>query len=209
MKITKQVMGYVETNTYYLEIDNKVVVIDPCMDPKNNAQRLLKPLEGKEVIAIYLTHGHFDHISGVDAITEIYKCPVFVFHEEAHYLTNPNVNLSNQMPESVVLTSDFETFFEEPQTVGPFSFDVIKTPGHTSGSVSFIFEEDAIVGDFIFKGTIGRTDLPTGSMATMNNSLKMFIEMFEDEQLNLYPGHGDITDLDTEKLTNPFIQKLK
>ncbi|QIK70157.1 MBL fold metallo-hydrolase [Erysipelothrix sp. HDW6C] len=206
MKIKKQVMGYVQTNTYYLEIDNKVLVVDPCLDPHNDAKRLLKPLEDKDVVGIILTHGHFDHISGVDAIVDIYHCPVFIYHEELHYLKNINANLSNQMPESVVIRAEATPIECEPMEIGPFAFDIIKTPGHTSGSISYIFGDDVIDGDFIFADTIGRTDLPTGSMAVMNDSIQMFVDEFAGMDITLYPGHGEITTLEQELKSNSFLK---
>lgn len=204
MKISKQVMGYADTNTYYLEKNGQVVVIDPCLDPQNDASRLLKPLEGKTVIGILITHGHFDHISGIDALTREYDCPVYMYHEELHYLKNPAKNLSNQTGELVVIQTPVEAIDLEPLDVGEFEFDVIKTPGHTSGSISYIIDNHIFDGDFIFNMSVGRTDLPTGSDAVLRKAMKDFAQTFAKQDMLLYPGHGDITTVDFEIKHNPF-----
>lgn len=201
-------MGYVQTNTYLLEIDNKIVIIDPCADPHNDISRIIQAINGKEVLAILLTHGHFDHISGVDALVEQVSCPVYMYHEEIHYLKNPNVNLSNQTPEPFSVNVDAIAIDCEPLDIGPFEFDVIKTAGHTSGSISYVIGNDVFDGDFIFNGSIGRTDLPSGSMKMMNASLKEFMNDFNDRDINLYPGHGDITTLKNEQRINPYLRNL-
>lgn len=206
MKITQIVSGLVETNTYVLEIDSKVVVIDPCLDEGYNGQRLLNALEGKDVLAVFLTHGHFDHISGVDFVCEKFNCPLYMYHSEVHMLKSEKHNLSTLTHEPVSIKTEPIAIDCEPLTVGPFECDVILTKGHTSGSISYVFDEDIFDGDFIFKGTIGRTDLPTGSQSDMNESIKEFIEDFKDTDFNLYPGHGDSTTLYHEMKTNPFCQ---
>lgn len=206
MKITKIVAGLVETNTYILDIAGDVLVIDPCLDAGYNSDRLLKPLEGKNVLAVLLTHGHFDHISGVDVLVHQFHCPVYMYHEEVHYLKSQKHNLSSMTAEPVSIQADPTPIECEPLDIGPFSFDVVLTKGHTSGCISYVFENDIFDGDFIFQGTVGRMDFPTGSEADMRASIEEFIEMFGDHDYNLYPGHGDITSLHREMASNPFCQ---
>ncbi len=205
MKITKQVMGFVETNTYYIEKDGKVIVIDPCIDPQKDTTRLFEPLYDKEVSAILITHGHFDHISGIDAIVTFFNCPVYVYHKELEWLRKPSLNLSNMTPEPISVQAELTPIELGPLKVDDFIFEVIETPGHTSGSISYILGQHIFDGDFIFYDSVGRMDLATGSERTMVESLKIFIDTYKNQNIKLYPGHGEITTLKREMKHNPFI----
>ncbi|CAM2788333.1 MBL fold metallo-hydrolase [Erysipelothrix tonsillarum] len=206
MKVTYQTLGYAATNTYYLSEGTQMLIIDPCLDPNQDATTLLKPTEGFEVIGVLLTHGHFDHISGVDVIIDAFHCPLYMYHEEIHYLKDMSYNLSNQTPEPFIINAIPTAIDCEPLQVGPFECDVIKTAGHTSGSISYVFDDFIFDGDFIFERSIGRTDLPTGNMNVMNASLRSFIQDFGSVDYILYPGHGNPTTLYQEMKTNPYLK---
>jgi len=208
MKIIKSVMGYASSNTYFIEKDNHVVVIDPCLDPNQDATRLLNPLKGKIVSGILITHGHFDHISGIDAICEVFDTTVYVYHEEAEWLKNPSLNLSTMTPEIVSIQKEPILIDLGYLNVGQFEFEVISTAGHTAGSVSYRLENDIFDGDFIFQNSVGRMDLPTGSGPLMTSQIEKFIDRFEAINPTLYPGHGEPTTLKTEIKYNPFIKHL-
>lgn len=205
MNIGKITSGYASTNTYFISQDKQMVVVDPCLEVNNNAQKLLAEIEGYDVLGIIITHGHFDHISGIDAIVEKTNCKVYVHHKECEWLKNPKLNLSTMIPEIVSIKAKLEGIDCGELVIGPFHFDVIKTSGHTSNSISYILGEAVFDGDFIFENSIGRMDLPTGSQVMMISSIKSFIEEYKDRDFTLYPGHGNVTTLQSELLSNPFM----
>jgi hydroxyacylglutathione hydrolase len=208
MVIDKLVMGYAQTNTYFIKKDDKVVVVDPCNDPYGDSTRLINQIEGYHVVGIILTHGHFDHISGVDAIIGFQNCPVYVPESEIDWLVNPELNLSEMIPELVSVKSKAIGIGVGRLVIEPFCFEVIKTPGHTRGSLTYIMDDHVFDGDFIMKRSMGRTDLPTGNAQEMAKSIQEFVTKYKEKDFILYPGHGDITTLKDEILHNPFIISL-
>ncbi len=102
---------------------------------------------------------------------------------------------------------DYNNLKEGQHNIGPFAFDVIYTPGHTSDSITIYFKENKLMftGDFLFKNTVGRMDLPTGSLEDMKNSLN---KIKKYSNVKVYPGHGDFTTLDYEKENNIYFLNL-
>lgn len=208
MNIKQIVSGYASSNTYFINKDNKMVVVDPCLNPNDDATTLLESIKGFEVEAILITHGHFDHISGIDAIVEQTNCPVYVFHKESDWLSNAEKNLCFMIPETVEIKSKPTEINLGPLELPNFKFEVILTPGHTSGSVSYVMEDHIFDGDFIFKDSMGRTDLPTGSESDMETAMLKFIEKYEDSEMTLHPGHGPQTTLKREIQLNPYLRHI-
>lgn len=209
MNIQKIVSGYASSNTYFISIDHQMIVIDPCLEIQNNPNKLLEKIEGYEVLAILLTHAHFDHISGVDAIVNKTKCPVYLTEKERDWPQNPQLNLSTMTPEIVSIKAKITPLNLGDLEIGPFKFNVVETPGHTKGSVSFIIDNHIFDGDFIFKDSVGRMDLPTGSEQDMKEAILSFIKSYGDKDYILYPGHGNKTTLQIEIKYNPFIDHYK
>ncbi len=176
MKILKLVVGPLETNCYILYEDDKCLIIDPG----DEEDAIIKKIKKLKVvpIAILLTHNHFDHTMYAESLSNLYKIPIY----------------------------DFKNLFEGKKRIGPFSFNVIYTPGHSNTCLSFYFKDyDMIfVGDFIFKGGIGRVDLPGGNYQDMIASLEMFKKY--DNNIVLYPGHGDSTTIGHEKKYNYYFK---
>lgn len=208
MKIEGLTLGYLETNTYFISKNDQLIIIDPCLDPNNNPERIFEKINDKNVLAILLTHGHFDHISAVDMIVNKYGCDVYMHEKEHHYLTDPQYNLSMQSPELVNINAKPKKLNLGLNKIGIFEFDVFMTPGHTSYSVSIDFNNHVFDGDFIFKNSIGRTDFITGSMEDMKNSIINFDKKYHNLNPKLYPGHGPITQYQKEKENNPYLLKF-
>ena len=126
-----------------------------------------------EVIGIIITHYHFDHIGALKKLKEKYNVPVIDSHNQT--------------------------------ILKPFNYEIINTPGHTSDSISIYFKEENIIfcGDFVFAGTIGRTDLPTGNMEEMKESIKVLLTF--NECITLYPGHYNNTTIKEEKENLKYI----
>ena len=173
MKIKIVQNGDLRENCYLLEKDNKYLVIDPGSEFEKIKSYIN---EDGEVLAVLITHKHFDHIGAVKDFVLTYKCQVY-----------EKINLD-----------------EDTYKIGPFSFNVIYTPGHTPDSVTYYFfnEKTMFVGDFIFEGNIGRCDLECGDMSEMMKSIEK-IKKYPDET-TIYSGHGEFTKLGHEKCRNYY-----
>lgn len=201
-------MGNLASNCYLLTIDNSMVIIDPSLDSGNDASRIIEAIGDNNVLAILLTHGHFDHISAVDVLVDKYDCDLYMYEEEHHYLKEPGYNLSNMMPDTVIINSVPQSIVLGDNKIGPFKFSVILTPGHTSFSIAFDFNNHIFDGDFIFAGSVGRTDFPTGSMFLMKKSIREFDKIYRELNPRLYPGHGPSTQYSDELKTNPYLIEI-
>lgn len=197
------VLGMVETNCYFVYDTDSMdaVVIDPA---KNGLYEKLSE-NGLNVRAILLTHGHFDHIMGIHELTKMSGAKVYALAEEAALLEDPELNASAQIRRPYTAEADVLLKDKDEFEISGIKFKVYATPGHTEGSCCFYVESEKwlFTGDTLFAGSIGRTDLPTGSGRKIMDSVHMLIDTF-DEDVKVYPGHGDISDIGTEKAYNPF-----
>ena len=188
-------LGAYQTNCYLVwdEDSPSCVVIDPGYNPEIVLAEA--KLLGKEIAAILLTHGHFDHVGGVKGIAMDAECPV--------YLCEMDLSMPPQMTAGpLYYTNTYgEGDFVE---VAGLSFKVLHTPGHTPGSVCLACENALFSGDTLFWGSCGRTDLPGGNWATIQKSLKRLADLSGD--YDVYPGHGDATKLSFERNFNPYLR---
>jgi len=197
-------VGSFATNCYMVtsRIGPQCVIIDPG----DEAERLFEELKRRslEPVAIMITHGHLDHVGGVGPLKKAFDVPVYV-----HELDLPLYNSVSEQGEwfglNLVDPPPPEHYFVETDSlvVGPFKFKVIHTPGHTPGHISLLSGEDIFVGDCLFAGSIGRTDLPGGSHELLIKSIKEKILPLPDNTV-VRPGHGPMTTVMRERSSNPF-----
>ena len=205
LKIGKIVMGSVQTNCYFLyqENEKKIIVVDPA-DKGEYLYNAFKEA-GFEVVAILLTHGHFDHIWGSNKLRELAGVQVFAFEDEKDVCESSKLNVSADVGRPYEARVDWYLKDGETVSIDGMEFKVIWTPGHTQGSCCYYFEKDNILisGDTLFEGSVGRSDLPTGDGKLLSRSLKERLMILPDETV-VYPGHGNSTTIADEKKYNPF-----
>ncbi len=192
MNITVLQLGMLQTNCYILSQMDRCLVIDPGGEP----EVVLDFLEahGLRPEAILLTHGHFDHVGGVRALAAETDCPVYLCEED---LALPSAMTSGPL----YYTNSYGE--GDCFTLADMTFTVLHTPGHTPGSVCLRFGEHLFTGDTLFAGSCGRTDFPGSSPVAMKASLSRLAAL--EENLTVYPGHGETTTLDEEKRYNPYL----
>lgn len=206
MKVEKFVTGIISTNCYLAinEETRQAVVIDPAACPSYLMGHIKS--EGLEIEAILLTHGHFDHIMGLDGFLQEFHVPVYVHKDDEQLMTDPELNQSG------VYTSGYTfgmgTYIQDGQAIqaAGFEFKVLHTPGHTPGGVCYYAEAEKILfsGDTLFQSSVGRTDFPLGSMSDLVRGIKEKLMVLPDEVL-VYPGHMGETTIGYEKSNNPFL----
>ena len=179
----------------------ETVIFDPGGDYLRLEEYLLK--QGYRPAAIVLTHGHFDHIMAVKELKDKYGIPVYAMEQEAALLKDPMMNLSYDLGAGTSVIPDVLLKDGEDLTLCGISFKVMLTPGHTSGSACFYCEEGEFLvsGDTLFKGSVGRTDFPTGNTREIINSCKNILFKLPEETL-VYPGHEGVTTIGFEKMFN-------
>ena len=157
----------------YILINNNNCLI---IDPGDNYNKILKEIKPLNIEGILITHYHFDHIGALNDLLEYKKVKIYDYKlDEKEYVINN------------------------------FKFEIIKNPGHSKDSVSFYFKDEKVMftGDFIFKESIGRTDLETGSDSDMLKSIEKFKKY--NKNITIYPGHGDISNIDYELKNNIYL----
>ncbi|MGP4061718.1 MBL fold metallo-hydrolase [Halobacillus sp. H74] len=204
LKISRLPLGPMATNAYIVHENKKALVIDPGGD----FEKLESYLKERElnVVAVLLTHAHFDHIGAVEDVRNAYDAPVYIHEKEADWLGDPAKNGSGLFGLGEITASPADHFFEIGQVdLGGFAFEVRYTPGHSPGSVSFVFRNQrfAIAGDTLFQRGIGRTDLPGGSRQELEKSIEKELFSLRDD-MRIYPGHGLPTTIGEEREENPF-----
>jgi glyoxylase-like metal-dependent hydrolase (beta-lactamase superfamily II) len=199
--------GSLIENTWILGDDvNRHAVI---FDPGDNVSSIVGKIDELKLTPVFIlnTHAHPDHIGAAAELQKRYDLP-FALHEKELDIFNSAKNIAQylgiqnfQLPEVTTLLSDGQVL-----EVNSMHLQVLHTPGHTPGSVCYITDKHLFVGDTLFRGTVGRTDLPGGSLKQLNESLLRLSRLNPDTKV--YPGHGEATSITEELKSNPFLKDL-
>lgn len=206
MKVEHYVVGVVGTNCYFAinEATKECLIIDPG----DNADALEEKIRqgGLTPAAILLTHGHFDHIMGVEGLKEAFQIPVYVHEDDEEMLRRSDLNAGAMIGARVSVTADELLHDGDELNLAGMKIEVLHTPGHTPGGVCFYFPEEEVLfsGDTLFCESVGRTDLPGGSMGALMRSIKERVLKLPDLTV-VYTGHGEPTQIGSEKRNNPFL----
>jgi hydroxyacylglutathione hydrolase len=179
------------------------------IDPGDEAARIALTVErvGLEIGQIIVTHSHIDHVGAVAQLVDEYMCPVLM-HEEAEAMlkTVPQQAMMMGMRFGKVPKVDRHVGDEEVLEVGPLRLRSLYTPGHAPGHLAFLVEDEGIVfsGDALFAGSVGRVDLPSGSMEVLMRSISERLLTLPDET-RVLSGHGPETTIGRERVVNPFL----
>ena len=200
-------VGAFQENCYLVRADgaDKALLIDPG-DEAPKLQSAMDEL-GVTPEAILLTHTHIDHIGAVAAIATATGAPVYCPRNELAVLANPG----RFFPPDWGTVEPWEA--EQPLDGGErlhlagLDIEVVPTPGHSPGHVTYVIDGALFSGDVLFQGSIGRTDLPGADHATLMASIAGLLERFDDDT-TVHPGHMGLTTLGRERATNPFLQAL-
>jgi len=190
-------VGHLETNCYVVTDENTLECA--IIDPGAESNTILDYVESNNLKpkAIFITHGHFDHVTALSAVREATGAPVYVSKKDA---CPPGLSRLHRLVED----DSFNYWGEgDSVTVGSMTFTVMETPGHSPGSVTIRCGDVLFTGDTLFRDSCGRTDLEGGDMDQILASLLRLAAL--DGDFEVYPGHGDSSTLDRERRFNYFI----
>ncbi len=205
----KYVFGPLEVNSY--------LVGDPdsnsafCIDPGGEPDLILEDLKEREwkLKGILLTHAHFDHVAGAGPLKEKTNAPLYLHEKDVEIYRRAPDSMMRWLGVTIDYLPEIDYYLEENKElyIGEKALVVLHTPGHTPGSVCFYGGGCIFTGDLIFKGSVGRTDFPGGSTKDLIKSIMDKILPLSKD-IEIFPGHGEITDLKTEIENNPFIKEF-
>jgi hydroxyacylglutathione hydrolase len=202
-----------EENTYVVwrNGSQEALIIDPGLEPELILECLGK--HGLTAAGILNTHGHADHIGGNSAMKKAFPgAPLLIGANEAHLLVDAWANLSAAYGMGIVSPAADRTLGEgERIELAGIELEVREIPGHSVGHVVFVYHGSPTVvfgGDVLFRGSIGRTDFPGGSMKRLASGIRDKLYTLPDDTV-IYPGHGPATTTGHERKTNPFVSDLR
>lgn len=203
-------VGPVQENAYIVRLPGaaEAVMIDPGDEP----ERLLRALDdlGVRIVAILLTHTHFDHIGAVAPLARATGAPVYCPEIERPVLEDPAIATPPGFGPFEGHTPEHALSGGESLSLAGLDFEVLSTPGHSPGHLTYSLPAHAAIlsGDVLFQGSIGRTDLPFADHPTLERSLAMLLDALPPDTV-VYPGHMGATTLGRELATNPFLVDIR
>ena len=209
MKIDRFILGDFETNCYVVRADESAgdcMVIDPGFDVEQVVEFLVE--QKLNPVAVILTHGHVDHIVGLDLLRRQFPgVQVHIHRLDAQMLANAAANLSTFV-EKPYTAKAADVLLEDGQTIDQagIRLEVLHTPGHTPGGICLYARQDGLVfvGDTLFADSVGRTDFPGGDMGQLIRGIKAKLLTLPDNTV-VYPGHGMRSTIGRERRANPFL----
>ena len=189
------------------QYDYELIFIDN--DSQDSTRDKLRDVcaSNQKIKAIFLTHAHFDHIMGLEALKERSGAPVYACIHEKRLCESARLNQSQMIGRPCTVEPDFYLEDNQEVTVADITMKVLFTPGHTEGSCAYYIEDGNILisGDTLFQGSVGRSDLPTGDGETLLESIRTRLYVLPDDT-TVFSGHGDTTTIGYEKKHNWFVR---
>jgi glyoxylase-like metal-dependent hydrolase (beta-lactamase superfamily II) len=208
MKLEMLTVSPFQENCYI--IGDEESGVGAVVDPGDEAARIALAVEQTDldVASIIITHAHIDHVGAVAALVDEYACPVLMHAEAEPMLAQlPTQAMMMGLKFGKVPAVDHYIGDEEVLEVGDLKLRALYTPGHAPGHLAFYIEDEGLVlsGDALFAGSVGRADLPGGSMEVLMRSIEERLLTLPDET-RVFPGHGPQTEIGNERTSNPFLQ---
>lgn len=190
--------GIYEANCYILVDDEsrECIIIDAGGDA-GRIESAVESMKGNPK-CLLLTHGHFDHVGGVEEICSKYSIPFYISKIDEEYMEKDN-SVFGTLPKASGYLKEGDII-----KLGSYEIKVLETPGHTKGGLCFAVDNKVFTGDTLFQGSVGRTDFPGGDMGEIINSIKSKLLPLGDD-VEVYPGHGPSSSIKFEKMRNPYL----
>lgn len=190
--------GVYAANCYILvDEDTKECAIIDAGGDADEIESAIEDMNGSPKYLL-LTHGHFDHVGGVEEICKKYNIPFYISKTDEEYMEKDN-SVFGTLPKASGYLKEGDTI-----KLGNYEIKVIETPGHTKGGLSFFVDGKVFTGDTLFQGSVGRTDFIGGDMSEIISSIKNKLLPLGDD-VRVYPGHGASTTIGIEKVRNPYL----
>lgn len=190
--------GVYAANCYILvDEDTKECAIIDAGGDADEIETAIEDMNGSPKYLL-LTHGHFDHVGGVEEICKKYNIPFYISKTDEEYMEKDN-SVFGTLPKASGYLKEGDTI-----KLGNYEIKVIETPGHTKGGLSFFVDGKVFTGDTLFQGSVGRTDFIGGDMSEIISSIKNKLLPLGDD-VRVYPGHGASTTIGIEKVRNPYL----